>query len=215
MTVFILHYANDALTNACAREWMQQGPSLVIDNGSPVPYVPDCGVQVMRLEHNLNLIDANNAAAKVHLSDWYLFPNNDVFPEKGCLAKLLRRFEDTEVGIVAPGSSDTGAGVLYVPYPDDALPDVATYNVDNHCWMFTQDVIDEIGYPDAEGHTHRACWYANKLYCWKARHAGYKVVAVRSAYVEHRRAKGYDYEADMAGRRWIKERLGARVQEAW
>lgn len=215
MTVYILHYANNSLTNACLAAWLEQTVNIVvIDNGSPLPYVPAREVRVVRLEQNLHLIPANNAGMTAQPSGWYFCVNNDVFPAPGCLKRMLDVFTDPDIGIAAPGSSDMNAGILHVA-PGQPREDVVTRHVDNHAIMFTSDVVDEIGLPDAEGHPHRANWYANKLYCYKARKAGYKVLAVRSAFVDHRRDSGYDETADRLGQEWIKARLGAQLQEAW
>jgi GT2 family glycosyltransferase len=216
MTVYILHYADDILTDLCASAWLAQTSDvLVIDNGSPKPYTSLTGVAILRLNENLHLIPANNAGMKAHPSGWYFCVNNDVFPSLGCLDRMLSVFaNDPDVGVAAPGSSDMGAGILYVR-PGDSREDVETRHVDNHAWFFTQDVIDEIGYPTAEGHSHRANWACNKEYCWRARKVGYKVMAVRSAYVDHRRTKGYDPVADEAGLAWLKARFAEQMMEIW
>lgn len=217
MTIYILHYAKDDLTHACVDAWFAQSYDIVvIDNASPLPYVPLVDIEVIRLRENLHLIPANNEGMKAHPSPWYFCVNNDVFPAAGCLARMLKIFlNDPEIGVAAPGTSDPGAGWLYVIPGDPDRTDRVVPHVDNHAIMFMQDVVDEIGWPTADGHTHRASWYSNKEFCWRVRRAGMKVVAVRSAYVDHRRERGYDQVADEAGQAWLKTYMGERWQEAW
>lgn len=211
--IYVLHYHDDTVTNRCLASLKGQGPIVVIDDGSPTPFVPERkDVTLMRLEENLPLIPAFNVGMAAHPDDWYLCLNNDTLAEPGMVRQLLSAFDDPDVGIVAPGTSDKDAGALYVPKPG-AWPNVQMRDVDNHAWCFTQDVIDEIGYPDADGHPHWANWYANRLYCWKARQVGYKVLGIRSAYITHIHAGGYNAEADQAGLVWITKRLGDRVRE--
>jgi GT2 family glycosyltransferase len=215
VTVYITHYAKDDLTDACAAAWLAQTSDvLVIDNGSPSPYAPSLPVKVIRLDVNHHLIKANNKGMQAAPSPWYFNVNNDVFPAPGCVARMLAIFQNPDVGIAAPGSSDEGAGILHVR-PGESRDDVFTRHVDNHAWMFCQDVVDEIGWPDADEHPHWGNWYVNKVYCWKARRVGYKILAARSAYVEHRRAVGYSQEADDAGQAWLKARFAEQMGEIW
>lgn len=216
MTVFITHYVKNDLTDACAAAWLAQTDDvLVIDNGSPTPYAPSVPVKLTRLDVNHHLIKANNMGMQANPSPWYFNVNNDVFPAEGCVARMLEIFRsDPDVGIAAPGSSDVGAGILHVK-PGESQADVFTLHVDNHAWMFCQDLIDEIGWPDADEHPHWGNWYCNKVYCWKARSAGYKILAARSAYVEHRRSVGYSREADELGQAWLKTRFADHLTEIW
>jgi GT2 family glycosyltransferase len=219
--IFVLHYEKDEVTNACLEALLGDAlvPSedtklFVIDNGSPVPYDTEfLSFSVIRFDENLPLIDAYNRAMQENPADAYICMANDTNPAVGMVGKLVAVLDDPHVGIVAPGTNDMGAGILWVSQPGD-WSSIPTTHVDNTCWGFRQDLVDKIGWPDAEGHPHRANWYANRLYCWKARMAGYLVLAVRSAYIGHAHHGGQDAVADEAGLDWISLRLGGRVHEA-
>lgn len=220
VTLLILHYADSEITNICVRSIYPQATAIgarlvVVDNGSPTPYVPDHSkLDVMRLEQNLFMIPAFALAMRAYPADVYGLLNNDLVCYPGMLNTVLGCFDDPNVGLVAPGSSDTHTGVLFMPVPCSA-PNVEVDQVDNHCIFLSQALIDELGYPEVTGHTHRACWAWNRYICWTARQAGFKVIAARRAYVEHRHVSGYSEAADDAGRKWLQERLGEHFAEAW
>ena len=219
LRIFVLHYANDELTNECLRalvgdaEAVNYGRVTVIDNGSPVPFA---GIwdDVIRFDENLHLIEAFNRAMQQNPADAYICMANDTKPAPGMVGKLLAALDDPSVGIVAPGTNDIGAGMLWVPYPSDWAP-MDTSNVDNTCWSFRQDLVDKIGWPDCEGHSHRANWAANQDFCFRARMEGYRVVGVRGAYIEHAHNGGSDIDAWKAGRDWLVMKWGEKAQEVW
>jgi hypothetical protein len=88
-------------------------------------------------------------------------------------------------------------------------------HVDNTVWGWRHDLIDAIGYPDCEGHTHRACWASNQDYCYRARRAGYRVLGVLGAYVRHAHHGGQDMVAYQAGRDWLAKKWGKVASEVW
>lgn len=220
LNIYVLHYQDDALTGRCVEsllrdDWVFYNCNIyVVDNGSPEPidwYFS--GVEIIRHERNLHLIPALNEAMKRTRGYAYWCLNNDVRPAVGCAKVIYEAFNDGDMGIVAPGSSDMSTGILYAagPEPGVILP---APHVDNHAWAFCDDVVQAIGWPDAEGHPHRANWYANRMYCWKARKAGYRVACVRGGWVEHDHKGGFDAVADYEGYKWIQARLGEQVEEA-
>lgn len=220
MHIFILHYADDALTLRCLAA-LAVDPFIeetcrvfVIDNGSPTQF--QCSgypaVTVVRSEENRHLIPAFNAAMQQHPAFLYWCLNNDVRPFIGCVQKLYKLFDNPDIGIAAPGSSDVYAGILYTDPPESG-PIMETRHVDNHAWVFCADVVEEIGWPDADGNAHRANWHANRDYCARARQAGYKVVAAKHAYVVHDHKEGFNAEADRAGEAWLRQKWGERVRD--
>jgi len=215
VTIFILHYEKDFYTNDCVASVAWRGARvIIIDNGSPAPYMPPDGVEVLRLEENLPLIPAFNHAILRSPSDTYLCLNNDTVAHPKMIERLCAELKDPKVGIVAPGSSDEGTGILHVPYPSEAWGSVDAVNVDNHAWGWRHDFMEKAGMPDSSGHTHRACWASNRDYCYRARQAGYRVVAVRGAYIQHF-GGNYDEAADEAGREWLWRKWGAEAVAAW
>lgn len=215
MTIFVLHHAKDDVTNACLASLIDQGPILVIDNGSPIPFVPAHGnITVMRNEQNLHLIDAFNRAMQAHPDDWYLAVTNDTKASPGMVDKLLAALHDPAIGIVSGGTNDRGAGALYAPHPGD-WPSIDMPHVDNTIWGWPHDLVEAIGWPDCAGHTHIGCWGSNQDYCYRARRAGYRVVGVRSAYYWHAHDGGQDVEAWQAGRDWLQQKWGDKAPEVW
>ena len=223
MNIFILHYQDDETTNACIASLLPQlGEDYtrrltVVDDGSPTayrcPFSPE-DVFNYRLEKNLFMIPAFALAMRTFPAEVYGLLNNDLRCNLGMVDTINDCFDDPDVGIVAPGSSDAGTGILYVPGPG-AWGNVETTQVDNHCMFINHALVEDIGYPEVDGHTNLFCWAWNKYYCWQARQAGYKVIAARNAYVEHLHRGGYNAEADKAGQAWLKARLGDRWMEAW
>lgn len=219
VSIFILHYNRDNFTEECIASVMADyyagAQVTVIDNGSRKPFESKYPVQVVRLPETLPMMDAFNHVACQYPSDVYVYLTNDTRMGEGSLQRLVDTLADKRVGIVAPGTNDRGAGILYVgdaPNPD--LPSVETKHVDNTCWAFTQDTVDKIGLPTAAGHTHWGCWASNQEYAWRARGAGLKVMAVRGAWLWHSHDGGQDAEADSAGTEWLRMRLGVRFEEA-
>lgn len=213
--IYILHYQDDATTDACVaafdRAVFDEVPTIVvIDNGSTEPYIPNAeGVQVVRLDENIPVVAAWNEGMKRHPADVYLVANNDAMPTFDCVEKLVEALEDISIGIVAAGTSDTSVGAMHVPQPDAALTSIDMNHVDGHLWGWRADLVEQIGYPDAEGHTHQMCWGSNRDYCFRARQEGYRVVCVRSAFVDHQRHETYDRaEADAAGHAWLRAKWG-------
>lgn len=216
-SILILHYADEAMTDNCVNSLMQQTTQydaqiVVIDNASPIPYRRG-DVEVLRTDKNYPIIPALAIGMRQFPAAIYGLLNNDLICAPGMVDTVLSCFDDPDVGIVAPGSSDGNTGILYVPFPDQ-WGNLETEQVDNHCIWISHELVEAIGYPETDGHTHRAVWGWNKLYCWKARKAGFKIVAARNAYVEHLGGQ-YDAAADQAGREWLMSRLGERVGEAW
>jgi len=208
--IYILHYQDDETTDRCVAAFQAQGIEglriVVIDNGSDVRFIPtDESVIVHRLDVNTPVVAAWNAGMQAYPARVYFVANNDAFPAEQCIQKLIAALDDPQIGIVAPGTSDTTVGAMFVSYANAPVPSIDLPDVDGHLWGWTQALVDAIGWPDCEGHTHQMCWGSNRDYCLMARRAGYRVVCVRSAYVYHEHEVTYDRnEADAAGRAWLQ-----------
>jgi GT2 family glycosyltransferase len=218
--IFVLHYQKDMVTAACLNSLIPQvkllsGAELfVIDNGSPRRFV-QVGPKIIRFEYNLFLIEAFNRAMQTHPADVYICVANDTIAHPGTIEKMVMALRNPEVGIVAAGTNDSGAGCLFVPGPGRWSSVEATH-VDNTFWGFRRDLTKQIGWPDCAEHHHRACWASNQDYCYRARQAGFKVMAVRSAYVEHAHIGGQDAVAEQAGRDWLIHKWGEeKAREVW
>ncbi len=214
--IMILHFTDNATTDQCIASLLPQCAAvgseiIVIDDGSPSPFVTEYPVKIVRFEQNLHLVPAFSKAMQMLPATIYGMLNNDLICHPDMLATVLAQFDDPAVGIVAPGSSDKGTGVLYVPCPGK-WGNVVAQHIDNHAMFCSHDLIEEIGYPECDGHTDFKNWYWNRAFCYLARKSGYKVIAARDAYVEHL-GGGYNAEADAAGLAWITARLGDKTQE--
>lgn len=216
VNIYVLHYENTAVTEKCVQYFYSSGnlyPDynvVVIDNGSTVPYEAlEEDTRVVRLEKNLPVVAAWNAGMQAYPADLYFLANNDVVVGDGCIQKLIEALEDESIGIVAAGTSDTTVGMMHVAGPDATLTSIDMNHVDGHLWGWRQDLVDAIGYPDCDGHTHQMCWGSNRDYSFRARQAGYRVVCVRSAFVDHQRHESYDRgKADAAGHAWLRQKWG-------
>lgn len=209
--IFVMHYEDTVKTMWCVQSLLPQAKLLgaqifVIDNGSSIPAF-FAGAQTIRHPKNLFLIRAFNEVMQANPADMYLSMANDTVAATGMLTKLVGALRNREVGIVSPGTDDQGAGVLWVPQPGD-WPSVETNHVDNTCWAWRHDLVKAIGWPDCDGHKHRACWASNQDYCYRARRAGYKVLAVRGAFYHHAHHGGQDAQAAKAGRDWLVWKWG-------
>jgi len=216
VNIFVLHYEDEWLTDQCVDHLYTSGQLypegtnvVVIDNGSKIPYeAKQEETRVVRLDQNIPVVAAWNAGMQKYPADVYFCMNNDAFPAVGCIEKLVEALEDESIGIVAAGTSDTSVGAMYVTFPNE-LPNLDMNHVDGHLWGWRYDLVAEIGLPDCEGHTHQMCWGANRDYCFRARQAGFRVVCVRSAFVDHNRHESYDRaEADAAGHAWLAQKWG-------
>lgn len=225
--VYVLHWGgengeHDRLTVQCVESWIDEARQIgaavtVIDNGSPKAFDKPhqwADVNVLRLENNLPLIDAFNVGIKNHACWYVICVTNDTLKPDGVplLAGLADVLERERVGICAPGTNDAGGGTLHVT---EALgkADHDTRHVDNVVWAWNWGFL---GLPRADGHTHRACWYSNKEFCWRARRDGLRVVAATgSAYVHHLNTGGNDREAHEHGERWLKNVMGENYHDAW
>lgn len=226
ITVFVLHYENEQVTNQCVGSILRsieadavgKAQIVVIDNGSPTPYTTsylEQFVKVLRLDRNMMLIDAFNEGLRKFRSEIYICANNDTTWNMWTLPILVGALSNRLVGIVAPGTNDQGAGILTVEGNDPSLMSTMVRHVDNCVWGWRHDMMEVVGLPDCDGHTHRANWASNQDYCYRAWQAGYTVVAVRSAYVIHAHHGGQDMVAWQAGRDWLIHKYGEKAGDVW
>ena len=220
VNVFVLHYEDQAKTEECLTDMLGGNGGadthfFVIDNGSHKPFQGGkwlTEVRVVVYQQNLPLIEAFNRAMRDNPADVYVCMANDTHMWPGTLRRMVRELDDPAVGIVAPGTNDSGVGLLWVgnkPQPNE--PTLSVPDVDNTCWAFTQRLVDAIGWPDCTGHTHRACWGSNRDYCFRARQAGFEVLAVRGAFIWHAHNGGQDMVADQAGREWLSRKYQGKA----
>ena len=200
----VLHYTFDDLTNACLASlarYARLAPVLVVDNGSPAPFVAE--VPVLRLPENLCLAAAMNAGTCDLLAatdvDGVVQLNDNVVVTSNTHSQLTWVFAvQGRLGIAAPLMDQPDAGFMYhpCPYPpgdqaeaylQDTLPPCESQLVpfvDNAAWAIRRATWEQVG--PLEERFSSASWGANYDYCWRARLHGWETGLVRSAFVFHR-----------------------------
>jgi GT2 family glycosyltransferase len=118
VSVVIVHYNDDRLTNQCLESLAQVScrhfgiNTLVVDNGSKVPFkiskrVNPSKFQVIRSESNLGFTGGNNLgihlAIEKYNSQYVLLLNNDTTVSKSFIERLLTQIQsDPSIGMVCP-----------------------------------------------------------------------------------------------------------------
>lgn len=241
--IFIKHYRLSKLTDACIASIPDGCASVsnehtaylsVIDGSAEeAPFVQRAvapPATIMPLMPNLGLIASFNWAIQQQKADFYICLNNDVVLAPRWLEGMVKVLQmNHRIGIVAPLYDQEDGGWLHFPAPayDSPswkpylalnLPEPGNYrilpHVDNCAWGFTQRLINSIGLPDER--FAGAGWGANLDYCWRAREAGFLVVAADGAFVHHGHRKtwgqepGYVEAQTEMRDRLLKEKYGGR-----
>jgi GT2 family glycosyltransferase len=207
--VIIKHFRYTELTDACLASikasMLPAGTDvLVVDSTPDADYVYG-DVRVVKSDNALGLIESLNRAIDGQ-HDLYVCLNNDTVVHPRWLVSLQAVFErDARVGVAAPLYDQPGGGLLELvpPFPPDHQERAAwldahldpndgvevTRHVDNCVWAFPQRLVSQIGLPD--GAFPGAGWGANLDYCYRARVAGWLVVAARGSFISHRHRATY------------------------
>jgi GT2 family glycosyltransferase len=200
----ILHYAVDELTEAClesVQRYASGAEIIVLDNGSPVPF--RWNGRTLRIPLNVCLATAMNRATDAMFSTGdaavVVQLNNDILLTGRTHEELVSAFAcRPQLGVAAPMMDQEDAGYMYQPCPAPPGPEAEAYlsahlprrelamvpSVDNAAFAVRREAWGEIGGLDET--FIGASWGANYDYCWRARHAGWEVGLVRSAFVFHR-----------------------------
>ncbi len=181
---------------------------ILVDNGSQddsVSWVREHfpAVQIVALQDNLGFAAGNNAGIDIARGEYVLILNNDTELAPACVAELvsiaasdariaavaammkmfyLRGFVNSIGGAVGPigWGSDAYIGHL------DAGQFERTFEVFSACFgaaLLRRSVLDEIGLLDAG---FGIGYYEDSDWCFRARMAGYKIVAASQAVVYHK-----------------------------
>ena len=122
----------------------------------------------------------------------FLWLNNDTRLSQGFVAGLLRSWEETRAGVLAPVyDCHWRHQRLARPVPVGSFrPRAVTYRapfVDGTCMFVPAATVDAIGLLDADAFAPLG-WGAEIDYCLRARAAGLTVAVTRRAYLHHERA---------------------------
>lgn len=99
LSICILHFNNDDLTNECLKSVLRQKihyvhEIIIIDNGSEVPYIcPNGKVRVIRVSENVGNIGGQNKCFESALGEHVLFISNDVTLKENCIDAMMKRAE--------------------------------------------------------------------------------------------------------------------------
>jgi GT2 family glycosyltransferase len=200
----VLHYALEDVTAPCIaslRTFAPEAPVLLVDNGSPRPIMTP-GVPVLRLDDNLCLAEAMNAGTDELFAttdvDFVVQLNNDVRLSLHTDRDLSWAFrQHARLGVASPVVDKTDVPFMRHPCPYGPGPEAEAYLaatlparrveavafVDNFALAVRRSTWQAVGGFDTR--FSGASWGANYDYCWRARHAGWLVGLVRSAFVHH------------------------------
>ncbi|MDD5438883.1 MAG: glycosyltransferase family 2 protein [Candidatus Omnitrophica bacterium] len=171
---------------------------IIIDNGSGSEtrdYLAEFSrhhaedVVLVRNENNLGFIKAVNQGMRLSDAPYVCIMNNDTIPGRGWLGRLIdfARTHD-DVGLVNPlcgGHQAHGAGID--EYADRVAGNDGKFMEMNQCQGFCmlikREVIDRIGYLDER---FGMGGFDDTDYSMRAHKAGYRSIALHSAYVYHK-----------------------------
>lgn len=202
--VLVKHYLYEDLTNACMDSLEKQE---IISNSidwlkyTVIDSTPDStykykNIEIEKIDNSVGLIESFNKFLDTSADMWICL-NNDVYAHKYFVDQMAKALATDNIGICAPMYDQPGGGILEMlcPYKpadtewsdwiDKHLPYryIDTKHVDNCAWGFNKKLVETIGLPD--GNFPGAGWGANLDYCYRARKAGFKVVANMCTFVHH------------------------------
>ena len=202
--VLVKHYKFKDLTDNCLKSlllsYLDNTDILVIDSTEDEDYSYS-NVDVEKISNEIGLIESFNRFVKDGY-DLYVYASNDVIFHPSWLDGLKYAvFCDKQIGVLAPMYDQLGGGVLEMQVPKELIPGstawidwvsealdnnldyIETKHVDNVVFAFTGELKNDIGLMD--GNFPGAGWGANLDYCYRARMAGYKVVAASKSFIHH------------------------------
>jgi len=129
--------------------------------------------------------DLNLSSSKVMFNDCthVLLANNDILFEADWLSKMLKRFDDPDVGIVGP-TSDYVAGLQSIQYNILGLQTETTKFIIGFFFMMKREVLDKVGHFDES--TFNKLGGGEEIdFCIRATKAGYKFLIARDVFIKH------------------------------
>jgi GT2 family glycosyltransferase len=210
VSVIILNYNGKDVLEECLRSILNSNypkmEVIVIDNGSTdesymiaKKYEPQ--VKLIRSSRNLGYSAGNNLGIRAAKGEYIFLVNNDAIIHPDCICELVKiASSDPRIGILgckvyykgtriiqhAGGKLDPSAtspphiGVFEEDHGQyDEVNDVDY--VSGVAMMIKREVIDKVGLLDE----HYFAYWEDVDYCFRARKAGFRIVYVPSAVVEH------------------------------
>ncbi|HVH15854.1 MAG TPA: glycosyltransferase family 2 protein [Candidatus Angelobacter sp.] len=209
IAVMVLNYNGVRFILPCldslTRQSLKRFKILVIDNGSTDGSIdlireryPQ--IEILKNGRNLGFAEANNVGIRRVLdqTDYVMLLNNDTVLEPDAIERMVNAAEsDNSIGIVGPLIRDLdsrdkavelGLGCDVLGYPINNLcaliSDTAPhpFYVAGCAMMIKSDVITTIGYLDPS----YFIFVEDLDFCWRARLAGFEILAVPTAIVYHK-----------------------------
>lgn len=232
--ILVKHYKFRDLTDNCLKSlllsYLDDTDITVIDSTEDEDY-SYANIPVEKISNDIGLIGSFNRFVKDKY-DLYVYASNDVIFHPSWLDGIkYALFCDKSIGVLAPMYDQADGGVLEMQVPKDLLPGtnawvdwisdrlednpsfIETKHVDNVVFCFTGKLKEDIGLMD--DNFPGAGWGANLDYCYRARKAGYKVVAAGKSFIHHAHRGTYgkidpDYvrKAEEQRDRYLKEKYG-------
>lgn len=174
-TVQLVDMGRDCL--ASVKESSPEGTEIiVVDNGSSQRYgwYKECDTYI-RFNRNMGISAGWNAGLKVSRGKYKVILGDDTIVTKGWLEALKE----------AKDMPDCGIGQIHVERLPQGVGIVESYKwPSGACFMLTQDVIDKVGYFDAD--TYFPCNWEDWDYWFRAYKAGYKMYRNYHTSIQHR-----------------------------
>lgn len=210
VSVIVLNYNGKDVLEECIKSILNSNyprvEVIVIDNGSAdesymiaKKYEPQ--VKLIKSPHNLGYSAGNNLGIRVAKGKYVFLVNNDAIIHPDCIYELVKTASsDPQIGILgckvyykntriiqhAGGKLDLST--ISLPHIGVFEEDHGQYDevsdvnyVSGVAMMVKREVIDKIGLLDE----HYFAYWEDVDYCFRARRAGFRIVYVPSAIVEH------------------------------
>ncbi|AFC32787.1 family 2 glycosyl transferase [Paenibacillus mucilaginosus 3016] len=180
---------------------------IVVDNGSrdgSVEYCLQAGVRLISSPSNRGFPAACNLGMQLAGGDAVLLLNNDVVVAPRWLTNLMRcLYASEDMGLVGPVTNyASGVQMVDTPYntPEQAdsvpnEPDPAKWQevrrLIGFCLLFKRETMERIGLLDeaySPGH------FEDDDYCYRARAAGYRLMAAGDTFVYHQGSASFGQE---------------------
>ena len=229
--VIIPMYGQDKYTRKCIEMCIKNAgivhDILVVDDGSPSPYVHP-GVNILRLQKNSGYTNAVNQGilyAQYRMYDYVLLLNNDTEPEKDFLKLLVDEMEkDEAVGIACSArrysdgqielfGADLMRGFQVLTNKKGLASEVLTCIwIPFGCVLLRMSMVREIGLLDK----NMKMYCTDNEYCLRARFADYKTILVTSSMVFHYHSvtcKAHNILPEGDQKVWIEKLAGLKYAE--
>ncbi len=160
LSITVLHYNNEKLTNQCAgsidrQEIPFEHEKIIIDNGSDKPMPLREGWKVYRIENNVGNIGGQNACFSAANFDNVLFVSNDVIFMPSAIKKMVQDYDDNSqvmpMLIQPDGKTDSmGLKFLWPGYASNMKKEGIMDAIPSITYMMHKEAFNIVGKFDRE-----------------------------------------------------------------